>query len=657
MKLSVIIVNYNVQHFLEQCLHSVYSSGKNIAMEVFVVDNNSVDGSVAMVKEKFPSVHLIENNKNYGFSFANNQAIKESTGEYVLLLNPDTLVEEDTFKKTLTFMNEHPEAGGLGVQMIDGKGNFLPESKRGLPTPFVAFCKIFGLSYLFPKSKMFGKYHLGFLDKNKIHTVDVLSGAFMLLRKSTLDATGLLDDTFFMYGEDIDLSYRIIKAGYKNYYYPETRIIHYKGESTKKSSVNYVFIFYNAMIIFAQKHFSQKNAKLFTFLIKTAIYLRAGAAVVAQFIKKTFIPLIDFAFILLGMYLIIEYYEELVKYKQGGSFPQLFTQLIIPFYISVWLISNYFSGGYDTPVKISKVIRGVLVGTGIILIIYGLLPEYMRFSRALIFIGSVWTLSAMLTIRIVLHALKLNNFRIEGGNKKRIAIVGSEEEGKRVHELMKNVSVKIAHVCFVSPEKNTNSYFSGSIDQLKEITDVYKIDEVIFCAKDLSAQSIIDHMLELDSKTTDFKVAPPESLSIIGSNSIETSGELYTIDINSINKPNNIRNKRVLDIACSLLLLLLSPVLLFITRNFFQFIINILNVLAGKYSWVGYHKSQSETSISLPSIKPGILNPVDIYIGEKLTSDMDQKLNQIYAKDYRAWNDLSIILRSVKKLGRFVQPK
>ena len=239
MKLSVIIVNYNVKYFLEQCLHSVQKALGKLEGEVWVVDNNSVDGSVEMVQQKFPTVKIIANTDNKGFSKANNQAIRQANGEYILLLNPDTVVEEDTFSKVIQFMDSHPEAGGLGVKMIDGSGKFLPESKRGLPTYDVAFYKIFGLSALFPKSKTFGRYHLGYLDDSKIHEVDILAGAFMLLRKSILEKTGLLDEDFFMYGEDIDLSYRILKAGAKNYYFPETRIIHYKGESTKKSSVNF----------------------------------------------------------------------------------------------------------------------------------------------------------------------------------------------------------------------------------------------------------------------------------------------------------------------------------------------------------------------------------------------------------------------------------
>jgi O-antigen biosynthesis protein len=255
MDLSIVIVNYNVKFFLEQCLHSVIKATEKISTEIFVVDNNSTDGSVAMLRQKFPEIILIENMANLGFSVANNQALSMSRGRYCLLLNPDTLVEEDTFIKCVQFMDSHPEAGALGVKMIDGQGVFLPESKRALPTPDVAFFKVFGLSRLFPHSKLFGKYHLGFLDKNKTHVVSVLSGAFMFIRKTALDKAGLLDENYFMYGEDIDISYRLTKTGYLNYYFAETTIIHYKGESTKKASINYVLVFLQGYDHFRQKTF------------------------------------------------------------------------------------------------------------------------------------------------------------------------------------------------------------------------------------------------------------------------------------------------------------------------------------------------------------------------------------------------------------------
>lgn len=289
-KVSVIIVSYNVCHFLEHTLRSVRKAASFTDTEIIVVDNCSKDGSAEMVKSKFPEVTLIASKKNLGFSRANNFGIKQAKGEYILLLNPDTFIQENALISCAEFMDNHPNAGALGVKMIDGSGNYLPESKRGFPTPWVAFYKIFGLADLFPKSKKFGKYHLKYLDKNEVHKIEVLSGAYMFIRKSALESAGLLDEDFFMYGEDIDLSYRIVKAGYDNYYFPGTTIIHYKGESTKKTSVNYVFVFYNAMIVFAHKHLTARKAGVFAFLIKLAIYLRAAISLISKMGYKIWSP-------------------------------------------------------------------------------------------------------------------------------------------------------------------------------------------------------------------------------------------------------------------------------------------------------------------------------------------------------------------------------
>lgn len=606
MKLSVIIVNYNVRHFLEQCLHSVMKAAKGLSVEVFVVDNNSVDNSLEMVREKFPEVKIIANKENVGFSRANNHALRIAKGEYQLLLNPDTVVEEDTFKKVIDFMDNHPDAGGLGVYMIDGKGNFLPESKRGLPTPLVAFYKIFGLSALFPKSKIFGKYHLGYLDKEKIHEVEILSGAFMLMRKAALDKVGLLDEDFFMYGEDIDLSYRIIKGGYKNYYFPETRIIHYKGESTKKSSVNYVFVFYNAMIIFAKKHFSQKNASIFSFLINMAIYLRAGMAILNRFINKILVPALDAIIIFGGLLLLKYYWENVVRADENFHFEEKIISVAFPTFVAVWLISIYMNGGYDKPVKTINVIRGVLSGAILILVAYALLPEYLRFSRAMVLLGAAWSVFALPTYRYILHLLKLNFIELDTDFKKRIAIVGSREEYLRVLEFIRLSDVKTSFIGHISLNENElkKDDSLGTYNQLTDLITIYKIDEVIFCAKDIPAQSIIENMSRISNTNIEFKIAPPESLFIIGSNSINTNGELYIVNINSINKTSNIRSKRFLDISSSLILILFLPVLLIIVPNRIGLISNILQVLLGKKSWVGYKETNLKQE--LPKIKKGV---------------------------------------------------
>lgn len=654
-KLSVIIVNYNVKYFLEQCLYSVFDAGKCVDIEVIVIDNNSVDGSVKMLKEKFPEVKLIENKKNTGFAKANNQGIKISKGEYVLLLNPDTIVEHDTLEKVVKFMDEHPDAGGLGVKMVDGKGDFLPESKRGLPTPFVAFYKIFGLSKLFPKSKIFGKYHLGYLDKDETNQVEILAGAFMLLRKKTLDEVGLLDENFFMYGEDIDLSYRIVKAGYKNYYFPKTRIIHYKGESTKKSSVNYVVVFYKAMVIFAKKHFSKKNAKLFSFFIKIAIFFRASIAIFHRFFSKVMFPVLDFIFLFSGTYFFINIWEQKIIIPKSGHYPVELFYIVIPLYALVWIFSVYLSGGYDKPAKIHKIFQGIAIGTITILVIYALLPETCRFSRVLILFGAIWGLVSMVSIRLLFYLINPKKYKLDSEKNNRFIIVGDKDEAMRVAGLLRNTYINPGFIGLVDVNKNNhkNNGFIGHLSQIKEIISIYKIDEVIFCSKNVPAQQIIDKMSELNNSSVEYKIAPSESLYIIGSNSINTVGDLYIVDINSVNKIINKRNKRFFDIVSSIILLILSPLMLPFVKHFFGLYKNIFLVLLAKRTWVGYYILEKDTNISvnLPKIKKSVLNPVDGLKQNDISEETIEKLNMLYARDYKVLNDINIMIKAYKKLG------
>jgi len=647
MKLSIIIVNYNVKHFLEQCLYSVRKATKNLAIEVWVVDNNSVDGSLEMLKEKFPEVKLIENKKNAGFSVANNQAIREATGEYILLLNPDTIVEEETFAKTLAFMDEHPDAGGLGVKMIDGKGHFLPESKRALPTPEVAFYKIFGLSFLFPRSKKFGKYHLTYLSQDDINQVDVLSGAFMMIRKAALDKAGLLDETFFMYGEDIDISYRILKANYHNYYFPQTRIIHYKGESTKKSSVNYVIVFYNAMRIFAQKHFSHKNARLFSFLVNMAIFFRASIAILHRFINKMILPVTDFVIIYAGYYILSLFYAN-VKFSSESYYSRIFLLCILPSYILIWLFCVFLSGGYDKPVKQWKIIRGTLWGCGFILIMYALLPDLYRFSRALILIGTVWVIVALTGIRALLMAFKVKGF---ARYSRRLLIIGEEEESKRVHDLLEKTGIKVEEVHFLSPEDAQPEKNGDRFNKWSETVKIYHINEVIFCAKSLPSQTIMDAMAAISARELEFKIAPPESWAILGSNSIHTSGDLYMIDVHAINLVANVRNKRLLDVVLVLLLLALSPLLCWTQRNPLGFFSNIFWVIIGEKSYIGYAREEQRTSHQLPVIKKGVLTPLDA-IPSVADSSTISDINAIYARNYNVATDIRIVWKGFRNLGR-----
>ena len=275
MKLSIVIVSYNVRSYLEACLQSVRKALEGIEGEVFVVDNHSSDDTVSVLRSQYSWVRMIENQENLGFAKANNIAIRQSQGDYVLLLNPDTVVGEQTLRSALLFMDEHPKAGGAGVMMLNTDGTRAPESRRALPTPWVSCLKMLGFTK---------RYYMSHLPWDAPGRIDVVSGAFCLLRKEALDKIGLLDEDFFMYGEDIDLSYRLLKAGWENWYLPYA-IVHHKGKSTQKSDYRYVHIFYQAMLIFFRKHYSHLSI-FYTLPVKMAIYFRASIALIDLLRKK-----------------------------------------------------------------------------------------------------------------------------------------------------------------------------------------------------------------------------------------------------------------------------------------------------------------------------------------------------------------------------------
>lgn len=283
-EVSIVIVNYRVKYFLEQTIRSAQEALQGLNGEIIVIDNNSGDGSIEHIKAQFADITVIDNKENAGFGKANNQGFALAKGEYTLILNPDTIIGRDTIADCLDLIRTHSDCGGIGVDMHDGNGVFLPESKRAFPTPWVSFCKIFGLSKLFPNSRIFAKYHLRFLPESETHKVDILSGAFLFIRTDLLRSIGGFDEDFFMYGEDIDLSFRIVKAGYSNYYLP-TPIIHYKGESTQKNSYRYVRVFYEAMRIFFRKHYPHFS-RFYGFFIEFAIKLRAAASILTRFLMK-----------------------------------------------------------------------------------------------------------------------------------------------------------------------------------------------------------------------------------------------------------------------------------------------------------------------------------------------------------------------------------
>lgn len=647
MKLSVVIVNYNVKYFLEHCLYSVQNAIKNIDAEVFVVDNNSVDGSVQMLKKKFPCFNLIENKDNVGFAKANNQAMRLAKGEYILLLNPDTVVEEDTFSKCIDFMDAHPDCGGLGIKMIDGHGKILKESKRGFPTPWASFCKMSGLTSLFPHSKRFAQYYMGHLSYEETHIVDILAGAYMMMRKECLDKIGLLDEDFFMYGEDIDLSYRITLGGYRNYYFPEAKIIHYKGESTKKASLNYVYTFYNAMAIFARKHLDGKQTKLYSLIIKLAIWLRATLGFISRILPGIARVAVDFAAVYAGFFL-LERFWALHYWGDIDYYPPHYMLFAVPIYILILLFSVYLNGGYVKKIRVSKIVSGVFFGMIVLLVFYSLLPSELRYSRALIVLGSVMSLCILLCIRFIRNFISKCSFSIEKQGALRYAIVAELSEAERVAALLRTTDDQPSFTAFIAVDNDTaDERLVGNTSQIEDIIRIYSIDEVVFCSKSLSQIKIGELMSRLSKTNVRFTIVPPSADFIIGSNTIKTPTDLYVVNVNSITSEDNRRKKRLLDVSVALIMLLFYIVLVWFAKNKKALLKNIFLVLLNRKTWVGYSLEEGVQTDKLPKLKPSVFTVADMFSRNSLDKSAMHKLNLLYAGNYSPLNDLQIICKSL----------
>lgn len=648
MDLSVIIVSYNVRFFLEQALAAVVKASKGLHVETWVVDNHSADGSAMMVRDKYPDVHLIANDNNPGFAKANNQAIRQANGKYILLLNPDTIIAEDTLVKCFAFMESHPETGGLGVRMIDGSGTFLPESKRGFPSPFVAFCKAFGLSRLFPKSRIFNQYHLGFISEYQTSTVDILSGAFMWIRKEALDKAGLLDEQFFMYGEDIDLSYRLTNAGYVNYYYPEATIIHFKGESTRKGTLNYIRVFYQAMLLFARKHFTGPGKSFYVTLIQFAIYLRAGISLFRQLAQRLG-PLMFDAALLYGTLILIRHFWAGYYFNDPGYYPPTFDTINAPLYTLIWIVSLYLSGAYDRRYDLWSAGRGLLFGSLVIAAVYGFLDTPLRNSRAIIVISTWVALCVILFVRMVRYYLRYRKLWPSSHFGHNVVVIGSPSECERAENLLLKTGVKKHIIGRVATESNFDpTYYLNHIQRLPDIVRAFRVDEIIFCLQDITSGQMMQWMNQI-GPAIDYRVLPEGGLSIMGSASRHAQGDLYIADSYfDLADPVLRRHKRISDILMALIMVMLSPWLLWLQKNKKQLLIHIGLLLSGKKTMVGYPSEYSD----LPSLKPGLLTPAHAHPEVSMDAHTLRHLCFRYARDYRVFLDWQIFFRNLSTLDR-----
>ena len=649
MKLSIIIVSYNVYPFLDNCLRSVRQALEGLNGEIIVVDNASVDHTVTQLHQHFPDVQVIANRENKGFATANNQAIAIARGEYILLLNPDTIVSGDTFQKCISFMDEHPDAGALGVRMIDGTGRFLPESKRGLPTLSASFMKMTGLYKLFPKSPKWNRYYQGHIAEKETAKIEVLCGAFMFMRRTALERSGYLDEDFFMYGEDIDLSYRITKAGYSIYYFPETSIIHYKGESTKKSSLNYILTFYEAMLIFTDKHPEFKGQKL---LIKPAIYFHGALQLVRQNADRWWPVFLDLMLISIS-FLLVAWGWASLYHGNSGYFTNAFYSINVPLYTGLMLLAMHLNGAYDRPFLKRASWSGLFSGFLVILVIYAMLPVELRSSRMVILTGTITYLLFMMLTRAKCKPWNTSGLSSQQPSNRNAIIIAGTKEAERIKELINRSRDHIDILATIDPGDSSgegNHDVPGYFSKLEDLVRIYQVKEIIFSALDVPFSSFTSSMARLGPSLR-YMLAASTTMNIVGSMGKDVAGESYAIEIHfNLSRPSVKRLKRVFDFIISLLMLVASPIAVFFIPHPGQLLRNILTTLTGRTTWVSYHPLDPLAS-ALPAIKKGVLHPA-YPTNEPEAIRRLQHIHYVYARDYHWTTDLSIFFSQFKRTGQ-----
>ncbi len=646
MDLSIVIVNYNVKHFLIQCLQSISQSVGDMQYEILVVDNASTDGSREEIPKQFPEINYQYNTENIGFGKANNQAIMRANGTYCLLLNPDTILQRDTLQKCVTYLENHPKIGGLGVKMIDGSGQFLPESKRSFPSPEVAFYKLFGLSKLNRLIPRFGQYHLDYLDADANHEVDVLSGAFLMSRTALLQELGGFDESYFMYGEDIDLSFQIQQKGYKNCYFAESTIVHYKGESTKKSSINYVKHFYEAMVIFAKKNLPIAQQRLLVPFLNGAVGFRALLTLLSNFMRRLGIPLLD---LFLSYVLIVVATQFWLGFKENiSAYSPLIYSINYPLYVAIGLVTMFFSGGYDEPYQMPKIIRGGILTFLFISLFYAFLPVELRFSRMMILVSAICITCSVLLVRMILQYLRFGSLSFYGSRKRTIILVGSTTSLSIKEKLLASSSFN-TFFGLVECESSPSREQIATIQQLGEVIESLNPTDIIFDTQFASYTDFIHALIDNKKRTTRYYTTFDDGDSLIYSSDRNTNGQI--VDLNEdyiLTLSSAKRNKRVLDCCTSLLIILAFPIFLFLQKRIsLQYLKDAIEVLLAKKSWVGY---VGTITPSLPKIKPGILNPTGQQIPVFHNQVVNDEINARYAKYYSVYQDIDILINNVRNL-------
>lgn len=635
--ISIVIVNYNVKDFLFQCLKSIENSKTALSVETIVIDNNSDDSSVEFLKPNFPNVNFIALNENIGFGKANNLGFNQASGKYLLILNPDTLLNEDTLQIMYDFMETHKEVGISGCKVLNGDGTFQMACRRGFPNPWNSFCKLFGLQKLFPKSKTFASYNQSFRSIDETYYVDALIGAFMFCRKEVIDKLGGFDKDFFMYGEDLDLCFRAAKSGWKTAYVHTTSIIHYKGESTKRSSINEVKHFYEAMVIYAQKHYSKSG--LYLFLLKMGISLRFVIAYFNKFKKSIFTIFYDMAVVNLSLI-----FATKIRFGDFFNFPP-YAYPTVFIVVSLIVFGSMVSVGeyFESEPSSKKSFTGLMISFFLLSSLTFFFKDY-AFSRGILLmtIGFSIVLTSLFRFSLIFY----NKISGKESNVK-ICIVGiNANTEKIINSLIESGSRNTDIVGLITVNPNESAYnlkypIIGNIKYLSKIIDDFNIREVIITDKSIKNSDIINIISSGKSSKVRFHIAQEWNDLLYSRIINDVSGTDPIIKIYNLSKFRFRIFKRLSDIIISSLLIILNLLTIAFSRDHRQLLKKLFKVLIGKMTLIGAYYSESTHT----NAKEGIISLAHISKPETLSPKSIDLLNDYYSLNYSPSLDLDILIK------------
>ncbi len=655
MDLSIVIVNYNVKEFLQNLIHSIEKATRNIEYEIIIADNASDDGSVEFLKEKFPQIKLIANKNNLGFSKANNQGLKIASGKYLLLLNPDTLIREDTFEKMIEFFETTPEAGMAGCKILNPDGSLQLACRRSFPGPWTSFCKVTGLSSLFPGSRIFARYNLTYLDENKTYEVDAISGSFMMLRKEAYKKVGGLDEEFFMYGEDLDFCYRVQKSGYKVFYVHNTQIIHYKGESTKRSSIDETKVFYEAMHLFVKKHLS--NSFIVEIILRSAIVFRKFFDFLWRRRLILIAVLLDFIVFNLSLLAADKFYGVFSHWKgfPVESYPALFT---IPAFIHI-LVAAFLKVYRKDSLSVLKNLFAILISFFIISSLTFFFKQY-AYSRAAVLLTYFILFFSLSFWRVFIKLAFKIGMRGDDFTHKRSAIVGTNKSALKIAEKLKAKSTEFHLVSglIALTSKEIGRVLDGvevigSIENIKKVIKEKKIDEIIFSSEELSYNHMMAIVSACQSENVDFKVIGNNLDFLVGKTSVSMLDDYPLIEIKyNISNPLMRMLKSIFDYCLVAIVLFFLYPFIYLTNKvsgkqteFRKFILKTPLILKGKASFVGPQKSSNGIQLFL-----GKVGLTGFWYIENTEVMNKEKLDLYYAKNQNIWLDLEILGKTIIKM-------